>query len=242
LRFRGLTGRLVSHPQGLLAIDCGTSTASSADLYVHRASEEYHILLKGQLDFRVADVGLTLRENELLVLRPGTPHAVLGTRADIEHLMIRAPAMEDAFTIGTIGGSLPAAHEEARFVSGPWGQRIVLDLPQNKNCWLIGAGSAVYQSQHLILAYLDFPTAESANADIGARNQLHLHQRSWEYYAVIEGAKTLMVDHSLVEVRAGEILEVPPGVAHVVQRRDVPFRGITMRVPIELNDKVTLDS
>jgi mannose-6-phosphate isomerase-like protein (cupin superfamily) len=89
----------------------------------------------------------------------------------------------------------------------------------------------------LVLAYLDFPTAEAANAGIGTRHRLHLHQKSWEYYVVLQGAKTLQVEDKTITVSAGEILEIPPQVKHMLSGRQAPYRGFTLRVPA-LDDKV----
>ena len=74
--------------------------------------------------------------------------------------------------------------------------------------------------------------AEGANAGIGTRHRLHLHKESWEYYAVLEGAKILQVEDELLPVEAGDILEIPPGVRHTLHSRRAPFRGLTFRVPI----------
>lgn len=64
-----------------------------------------------------------------------------------------------------------------RFLSGEWEHRIPLVYPVHQNCGLVGAGSAKFLSEHMAMAYLDFPTAESADAGIGTRHRLHLHQR-----------------------------------------------------------------
>jgi len=85
---------------------------------------------------------------------------------------------------------------------------------------------------------MNFPTTEAASAGIGTRHRLHLHQRSWEYYAVLKGTKTLRIEDELVEVKAGEILEVPPQVRHTLFGRQAPYVGFTCRVPGELDDKI----
>jgi mannose-6-phosphate isomerase-like protein (cupin superfamily) len=41
----------------------------------------------------------------------------------------------------------------------------------------------------------------------------------------------------VLEINSGEILEVPPGVKHVVRDTLTPFEGFTFRVP-GLNDKI----
>jgi hypothetical protein len=47
----------------------------------------------------------------------------------------------------------------------------------------------------------------------------------------------LQVEDELVEIRAGEILEVAPRTRHVLHSTHVPFEGFTFRVP-RLDDKV----
>ncbi|MBU1878522.1 MAG: cupin domain-containing protein, partial [Chloroflexi bacterium] len=82
-----------------------------------------------------------------------------------------------------------------------------------------------------------FPTEEEANAGLGTRHRLHLHARSWEYYVVLQGTKTLRIEDELVTMQPGEMVEVPPGVRHTLHSRQAPYRGLTFRVPI-LPDKV----
>lgn len=101
---------------------------------------------------------------------------------------------------------------------------------------------AKYKSSHMVMAYLDFATSESANVRIGTRHRLHLHQNSWEYYTVLEGAKTLQIEDEFVTIEAGEILEIPPYVKHTLHRRIAPFKGFTIRVPLELDDKIEFES
>ncbi len=239
--FQDSSGYIVKHPQGLIAIGHTASVKpwSDSSIHLHTGSEEYYLLLKGKLEFILRDFQLTLYPNEILMLRPSVPHAITGGYGTIEHFGIRAPALDDKQIVSEIQKDLPYLYENERLISGDWGQRIPLEMPQHKNCWLIGAGSASYQSQHLILAYLDFPTEAEANAGLGTRHQLHRHQKSWEYYVVQKGEKDLLlIEDTLIAVHAGEILQVPPNVNHTLYSRKAPYLGFTMRVPVELNDKV----
>lgn len=92
------------------------------------------------------------------------------------------------------------------------------------------------------MAYLDFPTQETANAGIGTRHQLHFHQRSWAYYAVLSGEKTLLTDDTQVSIQPGQILAVPPTVKDRLYSRQAPYKGFTVRVPVELNDKIVVEA
>lgn len=239
--FQQSTGCILEHPQRLIAVRHTASLPPWSDSHTHQhnLSEEYYFLRAGELDILIGDFQLTLHPNEILMLKPAIPHAVLGGAGRIEHFEIRTPASDDERIVGQIVKEAPCLYENERSISGDWGHRIPLDLPAHQNCWLIGAGSALYKSQHLIMAYLDFPTEAEANAGMGTRHQLHLHQKSWEYYVVLQGDKDiLLIEDTHVSIHPGEILEVPPNVKHTLYSRGAPFQGFTMRVPVELDDKV----
>jgi len=211
---------------------------ADADVHLHEDSEEYYLLLHGELRVLVGEALVTVRPLEMLMVKPNTPHAVLGGQGPIEHFGFRAPAPDDRRTIGPIPREMPSrSKEDQRALKRDWGYRASLENAENRNCWLTGRPPARFYSPHLLLAYLDFPTAEAANAGLGTRHRLHLHERSWEYYTVLEGTKILQIEDELVTVRAGEMLEVPPGVRHTLHGREAPYRGFTFRVPI-LPDKV----
>ena len=236
----GVTGYIPGNPQGLLALGHTASASPWQDtaIHLHTDSEEYYFLLKGHLEFLVADYRLALQPNEILMVQPGVPHAILGGAGPIEHFGMRAPAVPDKQVVGELRKDCPYRNESERLLSGEWGYRIPLDMPQHKNCWLIGAGSALYKSQHLIVAYMDFETNEMANASVGTRDQPHLHQRSWEYYLVLRGEEVQQIEDINVSIHPGEILAVSPNVKHNLRSRTAPYLGFTIRVPVELNDKV----
>jgi len=130
-------------------------------------------------------------------------------------------------------------NERERELRCGWGCRIPLEVSSNQNCWLIGTGVARFQSLHLILAFLNFPTTEAANAGIGARHRPHLHQTSWEYYGVLKGTKTVQIENELVKIEAGKILGVPPMTCHALHSRQAPYEGFTFRAPVpDRHDKV----
>ena len=244
--FHSRSGWLV-HPRDpavghdLLAIGHTASVRPWADpcVHLHQGSEECYLLLQGELQLLVADLLLSLRPHEILLVRPGVPHAVVGGAGPIEHFGLRAPGRADKRVAGGIPSPLPAPlQEQERELWAEWGCRVPVEDPQNRNCWLIGAGVARFPSPFLIFAFLDFPTSEAANAGIGTRHRPHLHHRSWEYYGVLQGRKRLQIEGEQVHVAAGELLAVPPGVCHALQGRQAPFVGFTLRVPVILDDKV----
>jgi mannose-6-phosphate isomerase-like protein (cupin superfamily) len=212
---------------------------SDPGIHLHQNSEEYYFLLQGELRILVTETLVSLKPKEILLVRPWIPHAIVGGEGLIEHIGIRAPAHLDKQRVGDIPKELPpTTNERERELRRDWGCRIPLGAGRNENCWLIGDGTARFQSSHLVLAFLNFPTTEAANAGIGTRHRLHLHRKSWEYYAVLKGTKTLQIEDELVRLEAGQILEVPPVTCHVLHSRQAPYEGFTFRVPVEAHDKV----
>ena len=244
--FRGRTGDIITTDSPGVTREMVTvgHTAlvtpwSDPGVHLHQHSEEYYLLLQGKLRILVAGVLVSLKPKEILLVRPQVPHAIVGGEGPIKHIGIRAPAYRDKQPVGDIPQEIPPMiGERERELRRDWGYRIPLGASSNQNCWLIGAGTARFQSLHLILAFLNFPTTEAASAGIGTRHRLHLHQRSWEYYAVLKGTRTLQIENEVVKIDAGEVLEVPPQVCHTLYGRQPPCEGFTFRVPIDLHDKV----
>jgi len=243
-RFQPVTGHVVTHPQKLISIGHTALVPpwSDANIHQHQSSEELYLLLQGQLHLVINDFRISLHRGELLMVRPGVPHAVIGGAGAIEYFGIRAPARDDKLVVGELVTEFNLLSETERLISGEWGHRIPLDMPQHQNCWLVGAGSALFASQNLALANLDFPTQETANAGLGTRHQLHYHQKSWEYYTVLKGMKELLIEGEQITILAGETLAVPPQVKHTLYSRQVPFQGFTIRVPVGFDDKVVVDT
>jgi len=203
------------------------------DLHAHQLSEEYYLLLHGQLWFCVANEIVTLKPNEMLMVKPKVPHAIAHGEGLIEHFGFRAPLSNDRQSLGPLPDHLPSTtDDEPRELRREWGYRIPLHDAHNHNCWVIGLDAARFQSPHFLFAYLDFPTHEAANADLGTRHRLHLHRESWEYYVALSGTRTLQIEDEEVILQPGEMLEVSPGVKHTLSHRQAPYRGFTFRVPL----------
>jgi mannose-6-phosphate isomerase-like protein (cupin superfamily) len=210
---------------------------SDPALHRHTDSWEYYILWHGRLHFLVANLTLTLRAPEILVVKPGIPHAIVGGEGPIEHVGIRAPGLPDKQVVAELPTPLPPfCHEDERELRAEWGYRIPLQDGRYQNWWVLGLHKAHFTSPPLALAYLNLPTAEAAAIN-PAHHQLHSHTASWEYYLVWHGSKRLRLEDEEVTVNAGEILEVPPGVAHCVIGRTAPLHALTLRAPV-LPDKV----
>jgi mannose-6-phosphate isomerase-like protein (cupin superfamily) len=212
---------------------------TDASVHLHTDSEEFYLLRGGELKVYIAGALVTLQPGELLMVLPRVPHAIVGGQGTIEHFGIRAPFLDDKKVVSEIPVKLPARDHTERELRAAWGSRIPLTAPENQNCWLIGWGAARYLSQHLIFAYLNFPTQAAANAGIGTRLRMHYHRDSWEYYVALKGSKVLQIEEELVNMEAGEIVEVPPKVRHNVYSREAPYEGFAIRVPVRHeSDKV----
>lgn len=237
-----LDPRFTDTSHDLVAIRHSSAVSHWSDQHIHShgESEEYYLLLEGQMDLIIEDEIWTLKPMEMLMVRPTIPHAVIGGIGPIKHFVFRAPAAADWQTQNEMPEFyfVPESQDQ-REVLKEWGFRCSLRSHQNMNCWLTGIGSARNWSTDFLFAYLDYPTYEEANAGIGARHKLYLHRSSWEYYAVLEGEKTLQIETEMVSVKAGELLEVPPGVKHFMAGRKAPYRGLMFRVPVLL-DKETI--
>ncbi len=211
------------------------------DVHLHTDAEEYFFVLQGELRLLIGEAVFTLRPYEALLVRPQVPHSMVGGRGPIEHFVLRMPAHDDRETVNETPPNVPpATAEDDRALRRDWGCRISLTETRYQSCWLFGVGHARFHSDHICLAYLDLPTDESADANWRSHpHQLHAHRESWEYYTVLAGKKTLRIDDELVEIEAGEILEVPPGVKHVAEAIETPYQGFTFRAP-RRDDKVVL--
>ncbi|MCJ7626133.1 MAG: cupin domain-containing protein [Anaerolineaceae bacterium] len=226
--------------QDLFAIGHTDSLAPWCDpvVHLHAGSDEYFILRGGMLKFYIADQMISLNPNEIIMIKANVPHAIVGGEGSISHIGIRAPSLKDKHITGNIPERFAFfSNDDVRELSCDWGNRIPLEDPKNQNCWLIGFDHARFLSQHIILAYMNYQTTLAANAAIGTRHRPHLHKQSWEYYLVTNGSETLQVAGEFVTVNPGEILEIPPGVCHVLHGCDAPFEAFTIRVPIGPYDK-----
>jgi len=229
----------VTHELATIRHSASVPPWTDRDIHFHSDSEEYYFLFQGELQLLMDGSVFTLKPFEVLMVKPRVPHAVVGGDGPIEHFVIRIPAPDDRQTTGKVLPVLPPATDEAkRELQLDWGCRVPLTEARHQNCWLFGVGQARFHSDHMCLAYLSFPTDDSASASRRRHpHRLHLHQRSWEYYVVLRGTKILQIEDESVEINEGEILEVPPRVRHVLQATRTPFEGFTFRIP-RLDDKV----
>lgn len=242
--FQGYTGYIVApwipgvgHQHATIRHSAGVTPWTDRDTHLHTDSEEYYFVFQGELRLLVDGTVLTLKPYEVLMVKPGVTHAVVGGTGPIEHFVLRMPAAEDRQTVGGIAVDVPiVADGGERTLRAQWGCRVPLAEAQYQNCWLFGVDQARFHSDVMSLAYVHFDTMESLSMDRHP-HRLHLHRASWEYYTVLRGTRMLCIEDELVQVRAGEVLEVPPQIKHVLHGTETPFEGVEFRVP-RLNDKV----
>ena len=234
--YEGVTGYIVP-PQNNVFLSVRHSDLVNPwvdpDVHLHTQSDEFYLLLSGRLSLGINGTELRLQPWEMLCVRAGMPHAILGGDGSIEHFGFRAPSPDDRLSLGVPSLNKTVTRiEDGKEIDEPWGFRASLIDPRNRNCWLIGLGEARFKSENFLFAYLNFPNHESANAGIGTRLRMHLHRQSWEYYLCLRGFKVLLIDDQEVTVSPGQMVEVHPGARHNIIRREAPYEGITFRVPI----------
>lgn len=247
--FTGKTGTLLGgwlgwSPHGLMVLYHSAKQSAWSDpaIHMHSMSEEYYLVRQGCLHILVDELLLDLRPDELLFVKAGTPHAIIGGKGSIEHFGLRAPDRRDKVVVRPLPADTPPMQDGDREMIDKWGARIPLYQQKNQNCWLLGSGTALHVSNHLSLAYMLYDNDAPANDGIGTRFRTHLHQFSWEYYIVLQGSEVLEIDGKLVDNPSGSIISVAPGTPHNLHSRQTPFSGLTLRVPVlEKSDKIEID-
>jgi mannose-6-phosphate isomerase-like protein (cupin superfamily) len=211
----------------------------SLGVYANESSEEIYYLLQGKLWVLVGGLVISLMPQELLLVKPQVPHAIVKSRGTTKIFGIRTPARNDNHFISKIPDKYPPVNEEkVRELRRDWGYRIQVSKNRKRNFPLIGIGDAQFYSPYIVLTYQNFPTVRAENPELSKQSSvLHLHKESWEYYLTIKGSKILQVENEILEIRSGEIIEVPPQAQHNVIDLETPYQGLVFRSPI-LPDKV----
>lgn len=201
--------------------------------HLHRTSEEYFIVLEGCLDMLAGNQPTKINRRELMGIRAGTSHQVIGGNAPIENLLIRVPGgMEDKVALEPSSSLL----EDDLSVAG---QSIHIDLQQPHTGYLLGACLPEIHPNHSAL--LDFTCVWGVDPMIEWQHEeLHFHSQREEYYIVLEGRLDVQLDDSRLSVSARQILGVRAGTIHRILGGEGPVDVIFVRVPGGRGDKVTL--
>src|SRR5512134_102311 len=83
-------------------------------LHLHEESEEFYLLLHGELDLYINGESVSLQPYELLMVLPEVPHAVIGGHARIEYFGFRAPDRDDKKILGEIPAQIRRSGEMGR--------------------------------------------------------------------------------------------------------------------------------
>ncbi len=77
----------------------------------------------------------------------------------------------------------------------------------------------------------------------GAAEQLHLHEKSRQFFYILSGIATFFILNEKLIVSHGEGLEIPPKVAHRIRNEGAePLDFILFSYPTTRGDRVNLDS
>lgn len=239
--FKGKSGYIAKTPGNLLGLG---HTAlldpwTDPEIHYHEKAEEFYLILRGRMFLLVNKYLIDLLPNEILLVRANINHTViaLGDKK-IEHLGFRRPFIDDKVKTGSIPDTIPELSftEEREIIKDEF-VRIPLENPNNTNWWLFGYGSAKINSENIIWLAMDVKDVDQFNS-INYDEQKHSHSDSWEYYGVIMGTDILEIEGKEVKIQAGQIIEVPPSVCHRRKGLEYPFRGFTMRAPLNMEDKI----
>jgi mannose-6-phosphate isomerase-like protein (cupin superfamily) len=139
--FEGYSGYVVPpnhHGQLSIRHSACVEPWSDTDIHLHTQSDEFYFLLNGKLSFCIDGAELSLQPWEILCVRAGMPHGILGGAGQIEHFGIRAPSKDDRLSLGAPSLNKPRISiEDGLEIIEPWGFRTSLLDPKNCNCWLI---------------------------------------------------------------------------------------------------------
>lgn len=200
--------------------------------HFHKGSEEYFIVLQGQINMLVEDRSYPVQPRQLMGIRSGVAHRITGGVPPVQNFLIRVPG----------GGRdkilLPEGNPNQP-ISVPYQEPILLNLHQRFTEYPLGACLPKRDPNYSPL--LDFtcvwgvdPVQEWAN------EQRHFHTLREEYYIVLKGRLDFEIDSSIVSACAGEILGVKPPTAHRVIGGEGPVDVLFVRVPGGRGDKIVL--
>ena len=121
-------------------------------------------------------------------------------------------------------------------------KKTIADLNEEKyqKNWLLGYGEAIYQTERLCLAYMDFE-CEKDYTKINHNETYHYHKVTTEWYLTIKGHQKLQIGNKKITISPGYLLRIPERTPHLLLSYSYPFEGITLRTPAIPNDKIILN-
>jgi len=64
----------------------------------------------------------------------------------------------------------------------------------------------------------------------------HYHKKATEYYYVLGGKGQIYLDGEVYDIRAGDLVTIPPGTAHNAIEQDEPMEIMVVEVPSTKDD------
>ena len=194
--------------------------------HLHMSSEEYYLVLRGQIDLRVNDVLIPVHAGQLIGVRAGMFHQVTGGAPPIENFIIRVPG----------GGNDKVVMADGRPMTTTVSP-ILLDLHQPHSDYLLGA---CLSEDHLNYSpQLDFTCVWNVDPAHEWKNeQLHYHTLREEYYIVLRGRLDFRIGSDVVRVVSGQVIGVKAHTVHKIIGGEGPVDILFVRVPGGRGDKV----
>ncbi len=191
--------------------------------HVHKSSEEYFIVLQGQINMLVEDRCYPVQPGQLIGIRSGVAHRITGGVPPVENFLIRAPGGgQDKILMPDGNPNQP--------VYVPYQEPLLLDLHQRFTEYPLGG--CLPKSHPNYSPLLDFTCVWGVDpVEEWANEQRHFHTVREEYYIVLKGRVAFEIDSSVVSVCAGEILGVKPPTVHRVIGGEGPVDILFVRVP-----------
>ncbi|MFX1255748.1 MAG: cupin domain-containing protein [Promethearchaeota archaeon] len=219
-----------------------------ASSHFHTSAHEIFLVLKGELWLIVEDLPIRLQEESLLVVQPGVPHVAVGGRGPIQHYVMQISDDHDEkktieeFSpekLKKLESSFQKGNPELDPLKGFFAD---LTEKENHNCWLIGyvLGNK-YLTKDYCFAYMIY-NDENAVKKTDHRDIRHYHSQATEWYWTFEGEQELEVAGENIRIPKDHLLRIGKKVPHNINWRTYPFRGLTMRTSISLDEKVEVDA
>jgi mannose-6-phosphate isomerase-like protein (cupin superfamily) len=198
--------------------------------HYHSVSEEYFVVLQGQIDMLVEGEIVQVKPRELLAMRSEVTHQVIGGSAPIENFLFRVPG-------GGKDKVLAPAGEPGGRATGQGSKPVLLDIHQRFSEYPLGA--CLPETHPFFSPLLDFTCVWGVDPALEwAQEQLHVHSVREEYYILLRGSLDFAIGTATVSVRAGQIFGVRPGAVHKVLGGNGPVDLLFVRVPGGRGDKI----
>lgn len=194
--------------------------------HIHMNSEEYYLVLLGQINLRVNDAFIAVSSRQMCGVRAGTSHQMVGGVPPVENFVIRVQGGgRDRVVVGE--------DELIRAAVPP----IWLDLHQSFHDYPLGA---CLPETHLnYSSRLDFTCVWGVDPTYEWHNErLHYHTMREEYYILLRGQLDFQIGSEVVSLIGSQVLGVKPFTPHKVLGGQGPVDMLFVRVPGGRGDKI----